>query len=250
MSTEKPATLAEALAEVQAHLPDIRKGETAEVTMKTGGKYKYRYADLADVSAVILPMLGAVGLSWITRPTVNESGKFVLAYELLHTCGESKTGEYPLSGGTAQEIGSAITYARRYALCAVTGVAPASDDDDGAAATQRPAERDAWEAAKPARPDHDHELKLATAAIQRAVNGAQLTAIFGIAQQRFNEGIFTKADVETLLESIDKKRAQLDQPADDRCERCRSGEPCQVCEGKACGACPDCSPQVPEWTAS
>lgn len=152
--------LAAALAAVQADLPSIVKGETATVPTKSGGQYKYSYADLADVSQVILPLLGKHGLSWITRPTLTD-GRFVLAYELLHTSGESRTGEYPLPDrGTPQEIGSAITYARRYALCAVTGVAPAADDDDGAAATQR-AQRERFEDARPARPTQDAEQRRA-----------------------------------------------------------------------------------------
>ncbi|HEY9411080.1 MAG TPA: ERF family protein [Jiangellaceae bacterium] len=140
--------LAAALAQLQTELPEVGKGNTAEVQTKTGGKYKYQYADLADVSKAILPRLGALGLSWVTRPTLNGEGKFVLAYELLHTSGESKAGEYPLQLGTPQEMGSAITYARRYALCSVTGVAPESDDDDAAHASRRA--HDEWEAAKPA----------------------------------------------------------------------------------------------------
>src|SRR5690606_21803603 len=42
--------LAAALAAVQAQLPEIRKGETAVVPTKSGGKYTYSYANLADVS--------------------------------------------------------------------------------------------------------------------------------------------------------------------------------------------------------
>ena len=130
--------LASALAAFQAKLPDVIKTQTATVQMKTGGTYKYNYAGLPAVSSVVLPLLGAVGLSFTAKPTFNEHGKFVLAYRLLHSSGESDGGEYPLpQSGTAQEIGSAITYARRYALCSVVGVAP-DEDDDGAAASAKP----------------------------------------------------------------------------------------------------------------
>ena len=124
-----PDTLFAALAAVQAQLPKIGKGQTADT-----GKYIYKYADLADVSQEILPRLGAAGLAFTSRPTMLD-GQFVLAYSLVHFSGEREDGIYPLpSSGTPQQIGSAITYARRYCLCAVTGVAPDSDDDDGAAA--------------------------------------------------------------------------------------------------------------------
>jgi hypothetical protein len=59
---------------------------------------------------------------------------FVLAYRLGHVDGGEICGFYPLGTGTPQQLGSAITYARRYCLCAVTGVAPGGEDDDGAQA--------------------------------------------------------------------------------------------------------------------
>lgn len=122
--------LAAALALVQTKLPTIEKHQTADT-----GSYKYEYADLADVSEPLLPLLGDAGLSWTCRPTFNERGEFVLAYALMHTSGEQIEGEYPLpKSGTSQAVGAAITYARRYALCAVTGAAPRGDDDDAAEA--------------------------------------------------------------------------------------------------------------------
>lgn len=127
--------LAAALAELQSQLPRIKATETAKVQTKDGGPgYSYRYADLAGVTAVIMPLLGKLGMAFMARPTLTADNRFVLAYELMHSSGESRTGEYPLpTQGTPQAIGSAITYARRYTLCAVTGVA-AEDDDDGRAA--------------------------------------------------------------------------------------------------------------------
>jgi hypothetical protein len=128
-------TLAAALARVQAELPSVVKAETATIPGKEGRSgYKYSYADLAAVTRAIVPLLGKHGLAWVTKPTLQD-GRFVLAYRLLHEDGEAEEGVYPLNDrGTPQEIGSAITYARRYALCSVTGVAP-DDDDDAAEAT-------------------------------------------------------------------------------------------------------------------
>ncbi len=123
------ATLAAALAAVQAELPKLTKGSTANT-----GTYSYRYVDLADVSATILPLLGKHGLAFTAEPTMDEGGRFVLRYTLMHAAGEQRVGLYPLpSSGKPQDIGSHITYARRYALCSVTGIA-ADEDDDGKAA--------------------------------------------------------------------------------------------------------------------
>lgn len=123
-----------ALARLQMDLPRIAKDQTAKVPMKAGGSYQYKYADLAQVSQQVLPLLGKLGLSFTSRPTLREN-RLVLVYELRHASGEMIAGEYPLPDrGTPQEIGGAITYARRYCLCAVTGVAADDDDTDAVAA--------------------------------------------------------------------------------------------------------------------
>lgn len=136
MSTEtKPtASLAEALTAFQLELPYLGKDNTAKVEGKEGkAGFVYKYADLADVSRLVLPLLAKHGLSFSAKPTIDEAGRFVLAYTLRHVGGEEDSGSYPLPTATPQQVGSAITYARRYALCAVTGVAPDADDDGHAA---------------------------------------------------------------------------------------------------------------------
>src|SRR6266496_559514 len=139
-----PNSLAAALAVVQSRLPKVRKGETATVKNDKGVVlYSYSYANLAGISAAVLPLLGEVGLSFSAKPTLNSDGKFVLLYVLRHgPSGQEDDGEWPLpSNGTSQQIGGHITYARRYALCAMVGVAPEEDDDDAAAASQQEQER-------------------------------------------------------------------------------------------------------------
>lgn len=128
-------SLAAALAAFQAELPHIGKDNRATVKSDKGS-YTYTYANLADVSAKVLPLLAKHGLSFSAKPTLDDSGRFVLHYVLRHDSGTEDAGFYPLANGTPQQVGSAITYARRYALLAVTGVAPDVDDDDGQAAEQ------------------------------------------------------------------------------------------------------------------
>jgi hypothetical protein len=133
MVTAQPE-LAKALAEVQQALPVISKEQTADT-----GTYSYEYADLTAISKPLLKLLGEHGLSFLAKPTLQD-GAFVLAYSLLHVSGEREDGLYPLpTGGSPQSIGSAISYGRRYCLCAVTGVAPGGSDDDGVAAAAIPA---------------------------------------------------------------------------------------------------------------
>lgn len=147
------ANLAAALAAVQTEIPSVAKGNTAQVASQKGS-YSYRYADLAEITPLILPLLGKNGLAFSAQPTI-VGDAFVLHYTLAHESSEAIEGIYPLPDPTharPQEIGSAITYARRYALCAVTGVAPGGDDDDAASANERPAAARKPRQSKPAEP--------------------------------------------------------------------------------------------------
>lgn len=155
------ATLAAALAAVQAELPTVHKGNRATVPTKSGGNYSYTYADLGDVSAAALPLLSSHGLAWLCKPRLGEKG-WELVGTLLHTSGEREEGTLPLSGGAPQEWGSSITYMRRYLLGSMTGLVTDDDDDGNSAQTaakrapraaQRPAQPPASPAAPPAGSD-------------------------------------------------------------------------------------------------
>jgi len=139
MTEAKPKTtgtkypnLASALVAFQADIPVPTKGSEAKM-----GTYSYDYASLDALTPVIFKKLTDVGLAYTAAPDLTEIG-FGLRAQLLHESGESISGFYPLGNpnNPAQTIGSAITYARRYALLALTGVAPTGEDDDGAKATE------------------------------------------------------------------------------------------------------------------
>jgi hypothetical protein len=131
MAKQKHESLAAALSAFQANLPTVAKNATGQV----GQNRNYKYADLADISAAAYPRLAEHGLAFISKPTINAAGTFVLAYSLLHESGQREDGEFPLPEGTMQQLGSAVTYSRRYSLCAVTGIVP-DEDDDGHGASQ------------------------------------------------------------------------------------------------------------------
>jgi len=101
------------------------------------GNQKTKYADLVEVNKVVLARLNQLGVIWKCLPTM-AGERFVLRYTLTHVpSGEFQTGDYPLNLSDPQKMGSAITYARRYALLAVTGIAAEDEDDDGDAASGR-----------------------------------------------------------------------------------------------------------------
>lgn len=127
-------SLHEALLAVQSQLPKVERGETAVVETKGGGSFSYKYVDLATVHEAVLPLLNAHGLVWLTMPDMVTEASFALRWELWHETDQKLSGCYPLQQGNPQQVGSQITYARRYCLLAVLGLAP--EDDDGAAASQ------------------------------------------------------------------------------------------------------------------
>jgi len=141
-------SLAAALAKVQAKLPKLERDRTVEVTQKNGGTYSYSYVTLANLSDSILPLLAEHGLSFVALPGAGSDGKMCVRYKLLHESGEALDGEFPISGeGGIQMIGGRITYARRYCLAAIVGVAADEDDesrlseDGGPRTAQRAAQR-------------------------------------------------------------------------------------------------------------
>lgn len=133
-----PKNIDEVLLAFQADPPVLVKDKKGQV-----GNQKTRYADLVQVNAVVLSRLNALGVVYVCAPSLADGG-FGLDYRLTHIAsGTAVSGRYPLKlAENPMQMGSAITYARRYVLLAITGVAAEDEDDDGnAAAGQRYAQR-------------------------------------------------------------------------------------------------------------
>jgi hypothetical protein len=122
--------LATALAKVQGELPKLERDRTVEIVPKSGAPYSYSYVTLANLNDAILPLLARHGLSFVAMPGAGSDGKMCVRYRLLHESGQSLDGEFPISGeGGIQILGGRITYARRYILAALVGVAADEDDE-------------------------------------------------------------------------------------------------------------------------
>lgn len=122
------SALATALVAFQSEMPKVGKDKTADT-----GTYKYTYADLASLTDVATPILVRNGLSFSAKPRRCDDGSYELVGVLRHTSGEFDEGALPLFGRKAQELGSSITYSRRYLFGCMTGIVT-EDDDDGARA--------------------------------------------------------------------------------------------------------------------
>jgi hypothetical protein len=114
--------------------------------------FKSRYADLASCLEAIREPMSTNGLAVIQTPSCN-NGSVILTTRLCHSSGQwvedTLTMELEKSG--PQAIGSVITYARRYALAAIVGLAQVDDDANGGGVTADPGQWvDQKEKSKPA----------------------------------------------------------------------------------------------------
>ncbi len=196
--TTKYPNLASALAAFQADIPTPAKDSSATIPSAKGAGYKYDYASLDKITPLILGKLAEVGIAYTAAPDLTEIG-FGLRAKLVHESGDEFGGFYPLGNpnNPAQAIGAAITYARRYALLALTGVAPGGEDDDGASATEAQAKAPEVQSAAP---------KKATAASVKA----EIKAIID-----GSEGLLDGADANSILSKLTNDKPSNEWTVDD-----------------------------------
>jgi len=97
----------------------------------TNPHFRSRYADLSACVEAVIDALNSNGIGLIQTTHECETGVTVETL-LVHESGQTITSgrlHVPASKQDAQGYGSALTYARRYSLMAICGIAP--EDDDG-----------------------------------------------------------------------------------------------------------------------
>ena len=135
-TSESIDELSKAWVIASGKMVDLVKTKTANA-----GKYSYTYADLADVLQMARPILNGCGLA-IMQTAESNADEVVVYTTLIHSSGQficAKPTRLP-AGETAQNTGSSLSYARRYALMAFLGLA--AEDDDGATASPRATQRE------------------------------------------------------------------------------------------------------------
>ena len=138
--SESIVELAKALNSFQGKLKAVKKDATNPF-------FKSHYATLDAIWETIREPLSSNGLV-VTQTLDQVEGKALLVTTLLHTSGEWIEGSMILNPvkDDPQGLGSAISYARRYSLCALLGVV-ADEDDDASVATkpkfQKPSKEEA-----------------------------------------------------------------------------------------------------------
>ena len=135
-TSEKSATIAAALYAVHRDLENPRKDAKGQVR----GRVDYRYLSLPALIDHAKAALKEAQIAVIQEVTGDTDGTIGVTTRFMHLTGEwLEVG--PLVMGVplenSQAIGSAITYARRYALAAALNLA--ADEDDDAASASSPA---------------------------------------------------------------------------------------------------------------
>jgi hypothetical protein len=136
-SNQAKRSFSTAIAAFKANAPKVLK--TVEVgfdSRRTGDRTSYKHEDLADLMAVVDPVLAQHGL-WVRwKIATLENGKVRVTCVIGHNDGHSEADNFleaaPDTSGNknpVQAIGSTVSYLQRYTLKATLGLAAAKDDD-------------------------------------------------------------------------------------------------------------------------
>jgi hypothetical protein len=135
-SSESVAALASALAKAQAELVNPEKSLTA--TVRTGrlgeGERSFRYAPLSSGLDIVRKTLGQHEIATLQTTAIDQTAGMVnLTTTLAHASGEWIASDWPVcpiaETANPQRMGAALTYARRYALFTLVGIAGEDDLD-------------------------------------------------------------------------------------------------------------------------
>ena len=162
--------------------------------------FNSRYADLASVWDAIREPLTSNGLSVIQMVGSNELEKTTLTTRVTHVSGEwmESTWQIPVGKQDPQGLGSAISYARRYALASAIGVV--QDDDDGNAAMPRQTQQQAEY-----QPKH-FSLADACEKLESVTTLEELETEY---KKAYREATMSKASTEALTQVKDKVKEKL-----------------------------------------
>src|SRR5215203_2552741 len=135
-SSESIGAIAAALAKAQAELTNPEKSLTATITVSGpgGGERAFRYAPLSAGLEIVRKSLGGHEIAALQTTAIDtEAGLVRLTTVLAHSSGEWISSEWPVCAvsetATPHRMGAALTYARRYALFTLVGIAGEDDLD-------------------------------------------------------------------------------------------------------------------------
>src|SRR6202043_2360178 len=143
-SSETIGAIAAALAKAQAEITNPEKSLVATIRspFPREGDRTFRYASLSSGLDIVRKALGKHEIATVQATSIDqEAGLVRLTTTLAHSSGEWVSSEWPVCPvneiSDPQRMGAALTYARRYALFTLVGIA--GEDDLDAPVASRPA---------------------------------------------------------------------------------------------------------------
>mgnify|MGYP001593660688 FL=1 len=135
--------LVTAMAMARQEIPAFPRNQNVTITTQAGQKYSFAYATLDSILDVVAPLLAKHGLVLFAGADYAQDGSMLVVTRLAHTSGQWAESAINVGRvGNLKEIGSAITYARRYQTQAILGVQADEDlDADPAQSTKAPKSR-------------------------------------------------------------------------------------------------------------
>src|SRR6202011_613203 len=135
-SSSSIAALATALAKAQIELANPEKSliGTIEPQAGQGGARQFRYAPLSSGLEIVRKTLGQHQIATVQTTAIDQAAGIVnLTTVLAHSSGEWIASDWPVCAvsetATPHRMGAALTYARRYALFTMVGIAGEDDID-------------------------------------------------------------------------------------------------------------------------
>jgi hypothetical protein len=133
-ASESIGALAAALAKAQTHLVNPEKSLVATIRGRHGREQTFRYALLSSGLEIVRKVLGEHEIATVQTTSIDQPAGFVnLATVLAHASGEWIASDWPVCPvsevASPRRMGAALTYARRYALFALVGIAGEDDLD-------------------------------------------------------------------------------------------------------------------------
>src|SRR5262249_11544170 len=192
-SSESIGTIAAALAKAQGELTNPEKSLVATIRspFPREGDRSFRYAPLSSGLDIVRKGLGRNEIATIQTTAIDkDAGLLRLTTVLAHASGEWISSEWPVCAiadiASAQRMGAALTYARRYALFTLVGIAGEDDlDAPDLDATSKTA------VAEPPRSDHRSRSTGDAAVAARPRDGAKLVVPSG--------GLVLRSDQSAIL---------------------------------------------------
>ena len=137
-TSDKFDQVAVSLVAAQREWPKFVKSAKARIEHQGGGSHQIAYLPLDELLAGVTPRLHEVGLTVMQEPAM-APGMIGVSTIIVHISGQFIQFDPVLlpAGQGAQASGSALSYARRYALLTALGIA--AEDDDGVQASRPPA---------------------------------------------------------------------------------------------------------------